>query len=238
MIQKHTIRIEEEALQEVGMRYNKISICELGNQLTFKKETGKKYYQNKGVKKHISIDLNSKDGALPLDLDFPLPFSLLKGFDLVTDYGTIEHVNNQFQVFKNVHDICKKQGLMIHIIPSIGSAKGHGRYYYSEEFMNELGKACGYKIIKVDRYTEDQSEKVPNPLILGIFLKEKDNEFISENVFNKLKGLEDSGDLRNTGNYEATIRYKARRWKGAFIRSIMHPGEVYNKIKERLNLSK
>jgi len=154
-ITKTCREFEKATLDLVHMHYRNLRICELGNQYMEELDSpdvrspAKPIYSSWGAQ-HISIDLNGMNGALVLDLDRPIPVSMVNAFDLVTNYGTLEHVNNQFQAFKNVHDLVRIGGVMIHTLPPPNSWPNHGRYYYSEEFVTQLAKACAYKILRME----------------------------------------------------------------------------------------
>ena len=70
--------------------------------------------------------------------------------NLVSDFGTIEHVDNQYQVFKNVHDVCIRNGVIIHTLPTLNYWKDHCKYFYSKEFFVELARLCDYKILDLE----------------------------------------------------------------------------------------
>ena len=51
-------------------------------------------------------------------------------YDVVTDFGTTEHVDgNYYQARKNIHNACKVGGMMIHETPLTGHWHGHGHNY-------------------------------------------------------------------------------------------------------------
>jgi hypothetical protein len=198
-LEKPILEYEKQVLTSLGLKYKGLKWCELGNQRSNKNEASKKLYVSLGVE-HISIDLNGEDEALPIDLDKSVPFILLNQFDVITNYGTIEHVNNQYQVFKNVHDMCKNGGLIIHIFPLEGHWPAHCRYYYSEDFVRALAKACNYRII--DYITLDKDEyTAPKNLIAVSFIKKENRRFISKQIFEQINGIIDTGDLHYTGDY-------------------------------------
>ena len=76
-------------------------LLELGNQAirrnarkSYNIDTGKSkvYFLELGCNHH-SIDWNGLDGAIPLDLTLPIPIpKFMKYFDIVTDFGDMEHV--------------------------------------------------------------------------------------------------------------------------------------------------
>lgn len=193
-------KYERDALEYFGMKYDGLVWCELGSQLNrTQHRSAKSVYIKRGVD-HTSIDLDGKWGSLKLDLDEAVPDELLNKFDVVTNYGTIEHVNNQYSAFKNMHDMCKVDGIIIHGFPKKETFLGHCRYYYDEEFVDKIARKCSYdihrlKIIDLGRSGKDKT----NHLLTVVFVKTK-MEFISEGDFTKLP-IFDSGDLHRTGNY-------------------------------------
>lgn len=150
------------------------------------------------MREHVSIDLNRKNKAIPVDLDYPIPNELVGRFDIVTNYGTLEHVNNQYQAFKNMHSMCKIDGVMLHSLPPIDNWKGHGRYYYTENFINQLEMYCGYEIVNNIKRVRRQGEK-GKELLLAAFIKKKP-EFIDKETFYQLD-YQDTQDKSATGNY-------------------------------------
>lgn len=189
---------EEDTLKTLGISYVGLSMCELGNQ-SYNNEPAKIMYEKRGAK-HTSIDINGRSGSLPLDLDYPIPNNLENKFDLITNYGTTEHVNNQYSVFKNIHSVGKVGCVVVHGVPLVNNWKKHCRWYYSIQFFSSLASACSYKIIGLE-IVKKNFYKYPKNLVACIFRKEKENLFIKEKDFYSLPGLYDSKDTRRTGNY-------------------------------------
>ncbi len=118
--------------------------------------TGKEYYQNRGVD-HTSFDLNGRNGARRVDLAMPIRETpWLSAFDIVTDSGTIEHIEPfqaQYVCFMNVHNCLKRGGIAIHLVPDIdelerhGHWKGHCNNYYSHEFFALLAELNRYSLV-------------------------------------------------------------------------------------------
>jgi hypothetical protein len=190
---------EEKQLRLLGVDYKGLTLLELGNQ-EYGSVSAKSVYEAQGVN-HTSIDLNGRDGSLPLDLSSDITKHFNNKFDVITNYGTTEHVENQYGVFKNIHSLCKPAGgIMIHGVPLIDNWTGHCRYYYSLGFFKELSYICNYKII--DLFVLDTDYYVsPNNLVMAVLVKQSDPSFMSEQKFNSIKGLFDSGDKTHTQNY-------------------------------------
>ena len=102
------------------------AMLELGNQLIHeplvgsKHRTGKEYWLSRGVARHVSIDKNGLDGAQVYDLETPIR-DYYSEFDIVTDISVSCYMKNCEQCFLNMHSFCEIGGMLIHIIPSIGS---------------------------------------------------------------------------------------------------------------------
>jgi hypothetical protein len=70
-------------------------------------------------------------------------------FDLVLNFGTSEHVINQLNVFKIIHEALKVDGIAFHQSPSIGWVN-HGYFCYHPRFYDDLQIANGYE--KLDQF--------------------------------------------------------------------------------------
>ena len=189
-----------EMLEKAGYKnVDGLWMCELGNQRIKKStfeyfkdkgmpqfKTGKEYFTHIGFN-HTSIDINGKDGALPIDLATPISDKNLIGcFDVITNSGTSEHVLNQFECFKNIHNLCKKGGLVIHIVPGpnyrnivieTGEIIPHGHYNYPFEFFYYLANICKYTVL---------DERMVRNLVAVAMIKTRDNDFVSKEQFNQL----------------------------------------------------
>ena len=147
-------------LRAVEMRnFNEISVCILGNQnmrspshtvLEYNYRTFKRLLVGHGFGRVESIDVNGKDNSLRMDFSKPIPQELVGQFDVVHNSGTTEHIlHNQWQTFKNIHDLLKPSGVMFHGFNAPGQSLGHGFWFYNEEYFQWLAKNCSYKIIDV-----------------------------------------------------------------------------------------
>lgn len=106
--------------------------------------TYKNHWTNRG-KHHISVDLNGKGGALQLDLMEPLNLGV---FDVVTNFGTTEHVAEQFPVWENIHKAC--DGYIASVTPKPGDWSHHGRFYPTLEWYEEFALLNDYSPIIMD----------------------------------------------------------------------------------------
>lgn len=132
------------------------SVCEFGNQ-TY---TGigvfsstKKFYESLGYEDYVAIDGNTNMSAIVADLNRAVVIEFMnkgktgwKQFDLITNNGTGEHIFSQEMVFLNAHHLCKKGGIMLHVLP-FSRWINHGFYNYNPILFRDLAAACGYEII-------------------------------------------------------------------------------------------
>ena len=91
-----------------------------------------------------AIDLNGTQAAWRHDLNQPLPIS--ETFDVVTNFGTSEHVFDQAQLFRSVHELTRPGGFMLHALPHQGGPD-HGFYNYHPTFFHDLAAANGYRVV-------------------------------------------------------------------------------------------
>jgi hypothetical protein len=167
------------------------NICELGDQQfwvcsPFVDGTwAKGYFQDMGFN-HVSIDINNHGGALPYDLDYPIEDkSLHNAFDIVTNFGTLEHVNNLYSGFKNMDTFCKDGGLMVHVTPSPNNWPNHGNHYLGLDFFLDLGMICNYDVLEIFQRTLNIGGEDSNQTHC-VFMKMATSKFCSEEDFYKL----------------------------------------------------
>ena len=91
-----------------------------------------------------AIDLNGTEAAWRHDLNQPLPIS--ETFDVVTNFGTSEHVFDQAQLFRSMHELTRPGGFMLHALPHQGGPD-HGFYNYHPTFFHDLAAANGYRVV-------------------------------------------------------------------------------------------
>ena len=83
----------------------------------------------------------------------PLNSSLLGSCDLVTNFGTTEHVGEdvdvdsellekQFEAFRNLHRLARVGGVMMNMLPFKGCWPQHGAVEYEASFFQALAGEC------------------------------------------------------------------------------------------------
>jgi hypothetical protein len=112
--------------------------------------TGYEMHTMLGQKYHC-IDLDDLNGRVKpflCDLDTTTcPKDLLSSANIVTNYGTTEHLFNQVNAFKIMHDIAKPWAAMIHVVPM--TRFNHGLVNYNPIFFTSLANANHYKVVSI-----------------------------------------------------------------------------------------
>jgi SAM-dependent methyltransferase len=150
------------------------SVCELGDQGMCGEPTKRLarvwYEQELGCGRYVSIDGNGR-GTFVADLNLPIDvhsFELvtdcrMKAFDLVTDFGTGEHIFDQAQVWRTLHDLTKPGGYIAFDRPSQGYGK-HCYYITNECLYRDIAAANDYAVLWLERALTPRGE-----LIRGVF---------------------------------------------------------------------
>jgi hypothetical protein len=81
------------------------------------------------------------------DLNFEnIPPKYRNYFDLILNCGTTEHILNQMNCMKVMHEALAVNGVAFHQLPSTGW-DGHGYFCYHAELFKDLAKANGYEVL-------------------------------------------------------------------------------------------
>lgn len=150
------------------------SVCELGDQwvtYTDPHQLASEFYKELGCGRYESIDGNGR-GTITADLNRPLSPDLGL-FDLVTDFGTGEHIFNQHQVWKSVHYLTKPNGGFIVFDRPVQGYDGHCYYLTHEALYNDLALANGYEVVRLEHATMKRGE-----LIRGVFRRKGKGKFV------------------------------------------------------------
>ena len=96
---------------------------------------------------YLCIDISKEVDALNLDLNFDeVPIERRGCSKLVMNMGTTEHVANQIQAFKIIHDLTTVDGLMYHNVPFEGYQM-HGLVNYTPKFFWMLCRSNEYDFL-------------------------------------------------------------------------------------------
>ena len=96
---------------------------------------------------YVSIDIAAGYKTTILDLNHAdLPPGLRGRFDLVLNFGTTEHVLNQYNCFKLIHDATKVGGHIYHSLPASGYVD-HGYITYTGRCFFDVARYNGYELV-------------------------------------------------------------------------------------------
>lgn len=96
------------------------------------------------------LDVCDGPGIIRADLnEYRVPAEWRGRFDLVTNFGTTEHVLDQVNSFRVMHDFAKVGARFIHHVPFAGYFN-HGLFTYTPAFFVFLAHANNYEIEQLD----------------------------------------------------------------------------------------
>lgn len=96
--------------------------------------------------RYVSLDIVTGRRAERFDLNrHALAASARNRFDMVLNFGTTEHVLNQFNSFRVMHEACRPGGYLFSQVPSTGFIN-HGYFNYNALLFEDLAAANGYEI--------------------------------------------------------------------------------------------
>lgn len=112
--------------------------------------TARALYERLGYSRYECIDATDLHGARIFDLNCNVAqeYGFTDQFDVVTNLGTAEHCFNQYEVFRNIHEMCKVGGYIIHAAPCAGNVN-HGFFNYHPRFFADLAAANKYRIVRL-----------------------------------------------------------------------------------------
>jgi SAM-dependent methyltransferase len=148
------------------------TVCELGDQYITEEiphRLARNFYEETGCSRYISIDGNGR-ATRTFDLNLPLP-AILGRFDLVTDFGTGEHIFDQRQLFKSIHQLVQNGGHFVWDRPCQGY-RTHCFWLADECVYRNFAAANLYKVERLERRTTSRGE-----LIRGVMRKIGDKKF-------------------------------------------------------------
>ena len=145
------------------------------------------FYRERGIR-YQCIDLNGENRAWRRDLSKPYVDECTAEtpqFDLVTDFGTSEHVQGFYQCWLNKWRLCKVGGVIVSENPKTGNWPGHGYNYVTMEFYAGLSKALGNDATMEMGEHPAMGNTTDGWNVWCIMVKNSE-DFITEKEFNKL----------------------------------------------------
>jgi hypothetical protein len=103
-----------------------------------------RFYATVGLTDYFGIDLEDPRATFRYDLN--RPFSLGRRFDVITNFGTLEHIFSVASVIEATHNHLADGGLALFILPSRGGYN-HGFYNIHSNFYHDLARHNRYEIV-------------------------------------------------------------------------------------------
>jgi SAM-dependent methyltransferase len=95
------------------------------------------------------LDVDGRVGSVVLDLNFDsIPENQKAKYGFVTNHGTSEHIVNQLNVFRTMHDLARPGGLIIHAVPFTVHLE-HGFFNYQPNFFEALARYNSYEMLGI-----------------------------------------------------------------------------------------
>jgi hypothetical protein len=103
--------------------------------------------------RYAALDFDGHRDSTAIDLNKDtVPRRLRGNFGLVVNTGTTEHVANQDNAFRVIHDLAAVGGVMIHELPASGMMT-HGLFGYNMKFFWLLCRENEYEVIYLKIYS-------------------------------------------------------------------------------------
>lgn len=147
------------------------SVCELGDQYVTAAESrypASEWYALLGCGHYDCVDGNGR-GTITHDLNKRFPVT--RQYDLVTDFGTGEHVFNQFEVWRTIHALTRTGGSIVFDRPSSGYP-GHCFYLIQKNLVTAVAHANDYEVVRLETATTTRGE-----LLRGVLTKRFGKKF-------------------------------------------------------------
>lgn len=161
---------EAQEIQQFILNYNPRADRHEVDRVANKLAAGSAYIPNKGGTneafvgelfeaagmEYLSFDIAPGYKTMVLDLNREsLPRRYQRHFDLVLNVGTTEHVFNQLNCFKLVHEATRQGGFMCHLLPASGHLN-HCYFTYTGRFFFDLARFNEYDLLDF-AFTEPDS---------------------------------------------------------------------------------
>lgn len=160
--------MEREPLRRVAGRHLGPADCDGAMTAIFDDATAKPrpdaqaaFYAIFGADSYRSIDLTDPRADYATDLNHPLPRRIGR-YDVVTNFGTTEHVFNIGQSFANIHRLLKVGGLQLHTLPSYGFID-HGFYNIHPCAYLDMARTNHYEIVDF-LYIDNINARMARPI--------------------------------------------------------------------------
>ena len=108
--------------------------------------------------RYLSFDIADGYKTQIFDLNHGILAEQLRGtFDTVINSGTTEHVLNQLNAFRVIHDAVKCDGHMIHVLPCVGYVD-HGFFTYTPRVFFDIAGYNDYELVSFEYQGPNQGK--------------------------------------------------------------------------------
>jgi SAM-dependent methyltransferase len=133
----------ENAYRIFGAEPQELGTPKGNSNLAYTAPSSRKFWESIGFT-YAAIEFDGHRNSISLDLNREAVTQELSGkFDIVVNGGTTEHVVNQDNAFRVIHDLTKAGGVMYHDVPVC--LFGHGLINYSPKFFLQLFRMNDYE---------------------------------------------------------------------------------------------
>lgn len=148
------ISLYDKEIKKLNLNLKNLDLLELGDQEIHDPILARPFSKVRNSyifnpKSYTVYDLHERPGVTIFDLS--IEHENLQTFDIITNFGTTEHVepeNGQYVCWKNIHNMLRINGLLISIVPcSEGGWEDHCRYFYNKNFFEEF-ENIGYNLLE------------------------------------------------------------------------------------------
>jgi SAM-dependent methyltransferase len=158
--------LDRASVQLIARRHLGSSDCERAVSEIFDGETPRRdaqlaFYRIFGASDYKAVDLEDSRAQFRFDLNWPLPKSV-GTFDVVTNYGTTEHVFDIAQTFRSMHQLLRAGGLQLHTLPAF-AAIDHGFYNIHPTAYLDMARANNYDVVDVS-YIDNINFRMARPI--------------------------------------------------------------------------
>jgi hypothetical protein len=108
-----------------------------------------------GLDDYKAVDLHSGRANYRIDLNFP--YRLDRKFNIIAEFGTIEHIFNIGNAMNFIHEHLDVGGISLHQVPTIGSY-GHGFFNIHGTFFRDLARANDYEVLSLVTIPDFQTQ--------------------------------------------------------------------------------
>jgi SAM-dependent methyltransferase len=178
---------------------------------------------------HAAIDIDGD--VIRLDLnDAVTPPELRGAFDLVINAGTTEHIANQANAFRVIHDLTGTGGVMYHEVPA-GGMFDHGLVNYQPKFFAQMAQQNDYDVLFIKLVGSPPSPVPPAVRLICVGVPENIPDLTLRVALRKRGGDDFAPPI------DAAPRFIAKRRRSIFRKIKLEIGRAMRRARAARNAS-